>query len=165
MTIYHSYKDIEETQWNALVQKSDTATWFQTPEAYTFYASLPGEFKPFVYGVSEDGQLSGIIVGYITQEKSRLKQFFTRRAIVVGGPLLDDAISSEALFALLQTVRSELSKQAIYIETRNFNDYSRWKDIFRTQGFAYQPHLNRSEERRVGKECVSTCRSRWSPYH
>src|SRR3546814_5527293 len=28
-------------------------------------------------------------------------------------------------------------------------------------------HLGRmrSEERRVGKECVSTCRSRWSPYH
>src|SRR3546814_15086352 len=23
----------------------------------------------------------------------------------------------------------------------------------------------RSEERRLGKECVSTCRSRWSPYH
>src|SRR3546814_10230376 len=30
-------------------------------------------------------------------------------------------------------------------------------------GGAYQKH--RSEERRVGKECVSTCRSRWSPYH
>src|SRR3546814_17554157 len=30
------------------------------------------------------------------------------------------------------------------------------------------PHTllaDRSEERRVGKECVSTCRSRWSPYH
>src|SRR3546814_13960757 len=26
-------------------------------------------------------------------------------------------------------------------------------------------HFTRSEERRVGKECVSTCRSRWSPYH
>src|SRR3546814_3563422 len=25
--------------------------------------------------------------------------------------------------------------------------------------------MGRSEERRVGKECVSTCRSRWSPYH
>src|SRR3546814_20897050 len=25
--------------------------------------------------------------------------------------------------------------------------------------------VNRSEERRVGKECVSTCRSRWSQYH
>src|SRR3546814_16387110 len=26
-------------------------------------------------------------------------------------------------------------------------------------------NAKRSEERRVGKECVSTCRSRWSPYH
>src|SRR3546814_19989516 len=30
---------------------------------------------------------------------------------------------------------------------------------------ASQSSLFRSEERRVGKECVSTCRSRWSPYH
>src|SRR3546814_19566915 len=29
---------------------------------------------------------------------------------------------------------------------------------------AAQRHAARSEERRVGKECVSTCRSRWSPY-
>src|SRR3546814_12944984 len=28
-----------------------------------------------------------------------------------------------------------------------------------------QEVVARSEERRVGKECVSTCRSRWSPYH
>src|SRR3546814_13504414 len=28
-----------------------------------------------------------------------------------------------------------------------------------------QLFLDRSEERRVGKECVSTCRYRWSPYH
>src|SRR3546814_13508805 len=27
------------------------------------------------------------------------------------------------------------------------------------------PRAMRSEERRVGKECVRTCRSRWSPYH
>src|SRR3546814_11116572 len=27
------------------------------------------------------------------------------------------------------------------------------------------PEQARSEERRVGKECVSTCRSRWTPYH
>src|SRR3546814_8753114 len=26
-------------------------------------------------------------------------------------------------------------------------------------------YYSRAEERRVGKECVSTCRSRWSPYH
>src|SRR3546814_12368355 len=39
----------------------------------------------------------------------------------------------------------------------------------REQPDGYQAARNqfdhRSEERRVGKECVSTCRSRWSPYH
>src|SRR3546814_6456477 len=30
---------------------------------------------------------------------------------------------------------------------------------------AVRGERRRSEERRVGKECVSTCRSRWSPYH
>src|SRR3546814_8225061 len=34
---------------------------------------------------------------------------------------------------------------------------SRWQSCL--------PVRERSEERRVGKECVSTCRSRWSPYH
>src|SRR3546814_2721061 len=44
--------------------------------------------------------------------------------------------------------------------------------LSRTRGLAppaWQHHLRnaalRSEERRVGKECVSTCRSRWSTYH
>src|SRR3546814_5014698 len=31
--------------------------------------------------------------------------------------------------------------------------------------WCHASRLARSEERRVGKECVSTCRSRWSPYH
>src|SRR3546814_9189915 len=33
------------------------------------------------------------------------------------------------------------------------------------RGSELHPAAGRSEERRVGKECVSTCRSRWSPYH
>src|SRR3546814_15748656 len=33
------------------------------------------------------------------------------------------------------------------------------------RGAILEAGKERSEERRVGKECVSTCRSRWSPYH
>ena len=32
-------------------------------------------------------------------------------------------------------------------------------------GEDFENKHNRSEERRVGKECASMCRSRWSPYH
>src|SRR3546814_17863018 len=36
---------------------------------------------------------------------------------------------------------------------------------YQNQGSGTGGAPTRSEERRVGKECVSTCRSRWSPYH
>src|SRR3546814_11848190 len=35
----------------------------------------------------------------------------------------------------------------------------------RRQNVRNERSAGRSAERRVGKECVSTCRSRWSPYH
>src|SRR3546814_12402187 len=35
----------------------------------------------------------------------------------------------------------------------------------RISGAGNPEDMTRSEERRVGKECVRTCRSRWSPYH
>src|SRR3546814_21188000 len=41
-------------------------------------------------------------------------------------------------------------------------------DVYEEEGDLFFRDLSetmRSEERRVGKECVSTCRSRWSPYH
>src|SRR3546814_18804604 len=38
------------------------------------------------------------------------------------------------------------------------------EELLRAAGLIEEGGL-RSEERRVGKECVSTCRSRWSPYH
>src|SRR3546814_17277294 len=44
-----------------------------------------------------------------------------------------------------------------------------WNVIHAAEGgleaFGTGVQLFRSEERRVGKECVSTCRSRWAPYH
>src|SRR3546814_14663651 len=44
---------------------------------------------------------------------------------------------------------------------------SSWLKLHNPAAFyaAALTYNSRSEERRVGKECVSTCRSRWSPYH
>src|SRR3546814_10367755 len=47
------------------------------------------------------------------------------------------------------------------------HDESAWELVL-DSGIAVRRNPNsklRSEERRVGKECVSKCRSRWSPYH
>src|SRR3546814_15079984 len=40
----------------------------------------------------------------------------------------------------------------------------RIRSLTQGAGMSGQPDWNRTDERRVGKECVSTCRSRWPPY-
>ncbi len=207
------YDEIDREEWSRLVASSATGTWFQTPEAYGFYESMPELFKPFVVAISNEAPLSeaqhstnpslqtlrAVCVGYVTVEKNPIKQFFTRRAIILGGPALADDATDEEVMALLEAVktktrnlrsqeydlpsnemqlaRKQVSGQTtaqscvagaeslqdssqkhaaltkntknifyrcepIYIETRNFNDYSRWKNAFSAAGFDYQPHLN-----------------------
>lgn len=136
-----TYDEIDPSAWQTLVDSSPYATWFQTKEAYAFYASLPEEMEPFAIGVEEDGHLTGVIVGYITQEKNPIKQLFTCRSIIIGGPLLDEHISNNALSALLLTAK-RITKNSIYVETRNFHNYSHRRDLFEDCKFQYQPHLN-----------------------
>ena len=136
-----TYNDIDQQQWQALVERSPYATWFQTPEAYMFYAAVSAELTPFAIGAEEDGRLVGIIVGYTTKEKNPIRQLFTSRTIVIGGPLLDKCISDNVLSTLLFALK-QITKDSIYIETRNFNDYSVFKNVFEQCDFAYQPHLD-----------------------
>lgn len=141
------YKDIDRAEWSGLVASSTTGTWFQGPEAYDFYASMPELFRPFAVGVACDPAgtqtpLRAVCVGYVTVENNAVKQMLTRRAIIVGGPALADNCSEEEVVVLMSAVRKQLKSEAIYVECRNFNDYSRWKESFAKAGFEYVPHLN-----------------------
>ena len=140
-----TYNRIDRQQWNTLVRTSETGTWFQSPEVYDFYTSLPTLLEPFVYGVEESGELRAVCVGYVTKERNPIKHFFTRRAIILGGPAIANGAAKEEVTLLLSTLNLKLSTGSnapIYIETRNFNDYTPWKEAFEAAGFAYKPHLN-----------------------
>lgn len=134
-------ENIDSEAWADLVNRSPVVTWFQTREAYTFFASL-SFLQAFAYAVEVDGQLKGMVVGYLQKDGGKLKRFFSRRAIVFGGPLLDEAVSVEALAMLLQCLKERAGKDAIYIELRNFNDYSHWRSTFEKCGFRYEPHYD-----------------------
>jgi hypothetical protein len=128
-------------QWEDLLKKSSVASFFQTPECYRFYQSL-SFLECFLYGVSENGKLVGIACGYIISDGNRIKQYFSRRAIIPGGLLLDKDISSGALKDLLEKILLDLSKRVIYIEIRNYNDYKKEISVFEQTGFMYSAHLN-----------------------
>ena len=134
-------QEIEKVAWEAMVKASPVASWFQTPEAYCFFDSL-SFMETFVIGVIGDGTLKGVVVGSVQKDGGRLKQFFSRRTIIMGGPLLSEDITDEELKALLDTLKTRLKRKAIFIETRNFNDYGRWRKTFEECGFGYEAHLN-----------------------
>ena len=134
--------EIDRGNWSRLVETSATGTWFQSPEAFDFYASMPKLFKPFAIGLEKEGKLRAVCVGYVTVEKSAIKQRMTRRAIIVGGPALADDATDAEVAELMKAVRNQLKGEAIYVEMRNFNDYSRWTEAFAKSAFEYVPHLN-----------------------
>lgn len=128
-------------KWRNLQEASYTFSYFQSQECFEFYSSLYF-MRPFAYGVEENGELKAVIVGYVTYDKNPAKQFLTRRAVINAGPMLADDVSEKALALLLSETQKRLKKQAIYIETRNFFDYSAYKPVFERAGFKYEKHLN-----------------------
>ena len=132
---------VDPVMWSELVKKSPLATWFQTREAYMFFDDL-SFLEAFAIALESDGQLKGLVVGYIQKDGGKIKQFFSRRAIVVGGPLLSNEITDEELAFLLSALIKRLRKKAIFMETRNFNDYTRWRSVFEQSGFDYEQHYD-----------------------
>ena len=101
MRRYARYEDLPLLQWNDLVEQSSVSTWFQTPEAFRFYTAVKELWNPFICAVENDGRLKGVAVGWIQKDGGKLKQFFSRRAIIPGGPLLADDITEQELKILL----------------------------------------------------------------
>lgn len=134
-------KQIDSRAWAEIVMQSSVASWFQTEEAYVFYDSL-SFLEAFAYSVETKGRLKGVVVGYIQKDGGKLKRYFSRRAIVLGGPLLAEDISHEELTFLLRGLKEGLKKKTIFVEFRNFNDYSRWRGVFESCGYRYQPHYD-----------------------
>src|SRR3546814_14430337 len=84
-------------------------------------------------------------------------------------PRVGEAIDQARAEVLLETFILFEDKVGLELQRRLLAAASRGVRVELTvDGYGspgFSPGFIRSEERRVGKECVSTCRSRWPPYH
>lgn len=110
--------------------------------AYNAFLQETGFLEPFRCSVVRDTKEIAILQGYVQKDGGRLKRFFSRRAIVNGGPYFADDATNQDVKALLAKCTDSLHKQAIYIETRNFRDYSKYRELFESCGFVYEPHYD-----------------------
>ena len=111
-------------------------------EGYLQFLAKTGTLEPFHVSVYREKREVGVIQGYIQKDGGLIKRFLSRRAIINGGPCLAEDITEEEVQTLIDECKKELKGTAIYIETRNFRDYSKYRSVFETCGFIYEPHYD-----------------------
>ena len=86
-------------------------------------------------------------------------------------PVIDDRLARRGVpdqpLERANELKALLADRIAALKPRDGGDFGtteQWRH-YNSLYFPYVVGVRRSEERRVGKECVTTCRSRWSPYH
>ena len=148
-------ENINVDLWQNLLNDNVLSSPFQTSKYFTFFNSIEG-FASDVFAVEEEGVYTSIMVVTIQKEKG-IKANLSKRGIVYGGPVFK---SLSSLSFLLKEVKKYYSNNLIYIETRNFFNYSEAKSIFKENNFEYTPwlnfHLNSSDEVSMKKNISSS---------
>lgn len=131
--------EIERFSWDSLLNHSQFSSPFQTPAYYSAIKGA-GNSDSIVIALSTGSALKALVVVTLLRDAG-IKGYFSRRGILFGGPVLFN-ISSDELSFFLKEVGLILSEKVIYLEIRNFFDYSNYDRIFLSSGLAYIPYLN-----------------------
>lgn len=134
-----SNQAISADDWNAFLAENHFASPFQSYDFYRVFNAVEG-LAAEAHAVYDNGRMLALAV--ITIQKSPgAASFFSRRAIIYGGPLIDPSCP-QAMDYLLGHLSPALKGKAIYAETRNLSDYSMFRDVFHLHGWDYVPYLN-----------------------
>ncbi|HWY11248.1 MAG TPA: peptidoglycan bridge formation glycyltransferase FemA/FemB family protein [Bacteroidia bacterium] len=132
-------ESISKSKWEKFLQENEHASPFQSFSFYDLFNSVPG-LSANVYAIENNNKIEALCVVTMQKEKG-IKGYFSRRAIIYGGPLLSSD-DKEVNAKLINEITNDLKSEVIYIETRNFSDYSFAKDDFVENGWKYESYLN-----------------------
>ena len=128
---------LKEAGWEDFVRQHPDGNFFQLPQAYDLFSKVPG-YTPIVIGAVQAGKVTGILLS-VLQKENAVYGFLTARAIVWGGPLVQNAQTAEQL---LSHYNVTLKNKAIYTQFRNLFDCTSLNDTLQHQRFRQLEHLN-----------------------
>jgi len=132
---------IDINKWKSLLLNSPQSSVFQTPDFLYFLNSNPG-LSAEVFAVEIYDEYS-VLVALTQQQEQGIAGYFSGRAIIYGGVLLNENILDSFAFEnLLSKITCALKGKVIYCEIRNSFDYSKFRTVFENNKWKYIPHLN-----------------------
>jgi len=132
---------VDRDKWDELINNSDYSSPFQTQSFYTF-CNTTKDMGSKVFAVQRPDNTYSSVCVICLYRGSGIKSFFTRRAIIYGGPVLHKECTESELKLLNDSIISTLRFKAIYLEVRNFHNYSKFSSVYQKSGWDYLRYLN-----------------------
>jgi len=141
--IQTSFSELNYKSWIDFVNNNPQSTVFQSIDVHELFDQTE-KMKPVIIVASNKTNIYGTLIGVIIKEYSGKIGFFTSRTVVYGGPLIHPEIDNkeEVLDALLKGLIKAVKNKTIFIQFRNFFDWSEYKQTFTRNGFKYLDRLN-----------------------
>jgi serine/alanine adding enzyme len=130
---------VERNKWKKLLNNNPYASPFQSQQFYEYYNSVGG-LSADVFAVEENGEYTALSVVTL-QKEDGFKGYFSRRGIVYGGPLIKKN-NRDSISLLLNNLIDYYRSKLIYIEIRNFFDYSHLTELSNDNKWQFLPYLN-----------------------
>jgi lipid II:glycine glycyltransferase (peptidoglycan interpeptide bridge formation enzyme) len=126
---------------------------FQTFDLFEVYKESRNHY-PFCFALEKnDGLFAAVIFGVTTKYFAWPVSNLTARAIITGGPLLEND-DRDTLDLLLKALRREIGGRNIIIQFRNLWNWGELKNVFEDNGFAYKAHLDILIKLGMNKELI-----------
>ena len=132
---------IDSVLWNTFVKNHRNGNIFHTSLFAEFYSVALGYEVISAFLIDENDTLDGLILAVINKKQNSFVNYFTSRAIVSGGLLARDNLSS-IIEILLNSINRQLKGKIVYVEIRNLNDNVINKSFFQSAGYFYRDHID-----------------------
>jgi hypothetical protein len=143
LQIIHSVEKVGIKEWTDFVNNHPDGTAFQLPDMYQLFIKAKN-FEPVFIAALESGTVKGILLAVIIKEYPGKIGFFSSRTVVYGGPLVSDNPGEvdEILDQLLKALILKVKNKSIFIQFRNFKDWTSSLSVFEKNGFKFLDRLN-----------------------
>ncbi len=138
--IIKSFKDISNLAWDDFVFNHPHANFFQTSYYFNLYLNN-NKASPVAYALINEDAIVGVILGVIFHNYCWPLSEFTRRAIIIGGPLIKNN-NQEFFNSLLHFFCEREKDNCTYIQLRNLWDIRKDNYNFEKLNFTFESHLD-----------------------
>jgi serine/alanine adding enzyme len=140
-------KNIDErtvAKWNRFIEVHPHGSVLQSWFIYQLFDQTRNFDPVLILCVDAKEDIQGVLLGTIIREQSKLKQVFSSRLVVYGGPLVNEhhPEKREIVDFLLENLIRQVRKKSIFVQFRASYDLSGYKDVFNKYNFNWVPRLN-----------------------